>query len=185
MFISAECKLGSLVMPRRSLFLLAAAVVMLYFVIIMFMLSPLNGSKSSFYGHGYMNHFSYRQLPAVNWCKELRWRSPPAPHAVALVSYPGSGNTWLRYLLQQATGIYFVPSGINKWLKKYKIALTPELEYIAILNNDCPVTSVWQSSLQYLFCLNKFYNKLPLILYKSMVKGTSINWKQIILHKYS
>ncbi|XP_063833242.1 WSCD family member AAEL009094 [Ostrinia nubilalis] len=92
-------------MPRRSLLLLAAAVVMLYFLIIMFMLSPLNGSKSTYYGHGYMNHFSYRQLPAVNWCKELRWRSPPAPHVVALVSYPGSGNTWLRYLLQQATGI--------------------------------------------------------------------------------
>ena len=24
---------------------------------------------------------------------------------IALVSFPGSGNTWLRYLLQQATGI--------------------------------------------------------------------------------
>jgi hypothetical protein len=26
--------------------------------------------------------------------------------AIALASFPGSGNTWLRYLLQQATGIY-------------------------------------------------------------------------------
>lgn len=26
--------------------------------------------------------------------------------AVALASFPGSGNTWLRYLLQQATGVY-------------------------------------------------------------------------------
>lgn len=25
---------------------------------------------------------------------------------VALASFPGSGNTWLRYLLQQATGLY-------------------------------------------------------------------------------
>lgn len=25
---------------------------------------------------------------------------------IALASFPGSGNTWLRYLLQQATGIY-------------------------------------------------------------------------------
>ena len=24
----------------------------------------------------------------------------------ALVSYPGSGNTWLRYLIEEATGIY-------------------------------------------------------------------------------
>lgn len=27
---------------------------------------------------------------------------------VALVSFPGSGNTWLRYLLQQATGTYIL-----------------------------------------------------------------------------
>jgi hypothetical protein len=26
------------------------------------------------------------------------------PHA--LVSYPGSGNTWLRYLIEATTGIY-------------------------------------------------------------------------------
>lgn len=25
---------------------------------------------------------------------------------IALASFPGSGNTWLRYLLQQATGLY-------------------------------------------------------------------------------
>ncbi|GBP55733.1 WSCD family member AAEL009094 [Eumeta japonica] len=46
-----------------------------------------------------------RQVPSVSWCKELRWRSPPTSDVVALVSFPGSGNTWLRYLLQQITGI--------------------------------------------------------------------------------
>lgn len=30
---------------------------------------------------------------------------PSAPMLTALASFPGSGNTWLRYLLQQATGI--------------------------------------------------------------------------------
>lgn len=30
---------------------------------------------------------------------------PTAPLLTALASFPGSGNTWLRYLLQQATGI--------------------------------------------------------------------------------
>uniref|UniRef100_A0A182PBY4 Sulfotransferase domain-containing protein n=1 Tax=Anopheles epiroticus TaxID=199890 RepID=A0A182PBY4_9DIPT len=30
---------------------------------------------------------------------------PSKPELAALVSFPGSGNTWLRYLLQQATGI--------------------------------------------------------------------------------
>ncbi|TDG39301.1 hypothetical protein AWZ03_014277 [Drosophila navojoa] len=29
----------------------------------------------------------------------------PSPMLTALASFPGSGNTWLRYLLQQATGI--------------------------------------------------------------------------------
>ncbi|KPJ12439.1 WSCD family member AGAP003962 [Papilio machaon] len=41
----------------------------------------------------------------VEWCKELHWQTPPLPFAIALASYPGSGNTWLRYLLQQVTGI--------------------------------------------------------------------------------
>ena len=43
--------------------------------------------------------------PAIEWCRgPLRAKAPPGP-AVALASFPGSGNTWLRYLLQQATGI--------------------------------------------------------------------------------
>ncbi|KAL4711902.1 hypothetical protein ACJJTC_006071 [Scirpophaga incertulas] len=91
-------------MSRRSLFLLAAVVVLLYFSIIMVMLSPLNVPKASYLGHGYLHHFTYRQ-PRVHWCKELQWRSPPVADVVALVSHPGSGNTWLRYLLQQVTGI--------------------------------------------------------------------------------
>ncbi|XP_069987402.1 WSCD family member AAEL009094 isoform X1 [Penaeus vannamei] len=39
------------------------------------------------------------------WCQHLRWRDPPGP-TTALVSFPGSGNTWIRYLLQQVTGYY-------------------------------------------------------------------------------
>ncbi|RVE53976.1 hypothetical protein evm_001379 [Chilo suppressalis] len=92
-------------MSRRYLFLLAAAVVMLYFSIIIFMLSPLHGARDSLYEHGSLNSFAFRQLPVLHWCQGLQWKSPPSPHVVALVSFPGSGNTWLRYLLQQATGI--------------------------------------------------------------------------------
>ncbi|XP_075983949.1 WSCD family member AAEL009094 [Anticarsia gemmatalis] len=92
-------------MVRRSILLLAAAVVALYFTIILFMLNPLHGAKHAYYGSGYMNHFAFRHDPPINWCNELRWRNPPSPDVVALVSYPGSGNTWLRYLLQQVTGI--------------------------------------------------------------------------------
>ncbi|KOB68402.1 Uncharacterized protein OBRU01_18345 [Operophtera brumata] len=86
-------------MSRRSIFLLAAAVVLLYFSIILFMSSPLHSTRGSYY-----DHLSLRQIPVVNWCKELQWRSPTS-NVTALVSYPGSGNTWLRYLLQQVTGI--------------------------------------------------------------------------------
>lgn len=106
MFILNKIEITLAVMSRRSIFLLAAAVVMLYFSIILFMLNPLHGSRGGYYGGGgYMSNFAYRHEPPVNWCSELRWRSPPSPDVVALVSYPGSGNTWLRYLLQQATGI--------------------------------------------------------------------------------
>ena len=36
-------------------------------------------------------------------CSRLRYISPPGPRT-ALASFPGSGNTWVRHLLQQATG---------------------------------------------------------------------------------
>lgn len=39
----------------------------------------------------------------IQWCTELKFFEPPRK-TIALVSFPGSGNTWLRYLLQQATG---------------------------------------------------------------------------------
>ena len=41
------------------------------------------------------------------WCRPLRFRDSTSQRdgVVALASFPGSGNTWLRYLLQQATGI--------------------------------------------------------------------------------
>ena len=41
----------------------------------------------------------------IEWCHENRlWANSTRPR-VALASYPGSGNTWMRYLLQQSTGI--------------------------------------------------------------------------------
>jgi hypothetical protein len=46
-----------------------------------------------------------RTGPQIEWCKApLGYKAAPGP-LVALASFPGSGNTWLRYLLQQATGI--------------------------------------------------------------------------------
>ena len=45
-----------------------------------------------------------RPRQTIKWCKELVMKAAPGP-VTALASFPGSGNTWLRYLLQQATGI--------------------------------------------------------------------------------
>jgi len=39
----------------------------------------------------------------LQWCQALRFLEKPGP-VVALASFPGSGNTWVRYLLQQVTG---------------------------------------------------------------------------------
>lgn len=46
-------------------------------------------------------------IPDNHSCRPLRYRAvnPERDGVIALASYPGSGNTWLRYLLQQATGI--------------------------------------------------------------------------------
>ena len=45
------------------------------------------------------------KINIIQWCKGyLHFLDPPGP-LTALASYPGSGNTWLRYLIQQATGI--------------------------------------------------------------------------------
>ena len=46
-----------------------------------------------------------QDLSNFNWCHGfLKYLDPPGP-LTALASYPGSGNTWIRYLIQQATGI--------------------------------------------------------------------------------
>lgn len=39
----------------------------------------------------------------VQVCVIPGFRNPPGP-VTALASFPGSGNTWIRFLVQQATG---------------------------------------------------------------------------------
>ena len=57
---------------------------------------------------------------AIEWCRlPLRLQPRPGP-VVALASFPGSGNTWLRYLIQQATGDY--PSLFRSALNQHTIA---------------------------------------------------------------
>ena len=40
-----------------------------------------------------------------SWCNGLKYRQGVGVKT-ALASFPGSGNTWVRYLLQQVSGIY-------------------------------------------------------------------------------
>ena len=42
----------------------------------------------------------------IQWClgNSLKTLDPPGP-ITGLLSFPGSGNTWLRYLIQKTTGI--------------------------------------------------------------------------------
>ena len=46
-----------------------------------------------------------RRMPGntITWCKDLGMKAATGP-LTALASFPGSGNTWCRYLIQQATG---------------------------------------------------------------------------------
>lgn len=61
-------------------------------------------SKSKNYEYGVSSYRSSKRFK-IDWCTSLQFREPPKP-TIALASFPGSGNTWLRYLLQQATGFY-------------------------------------------------------------------------------
>ncbi|XP_076800115.1 sialate:O-sulfotransferase 1-like [Clavelina lepadiformis] len=48
----------------------------------------------------------YRTFSEDTRCGNIRLLSPADYKQTALVSFPGSGNTWTRYLLERATGIY-------------------------------------------------------------------------------
>ena len=51
------------------------------------------------------NNKMVKRIPGnfITWCKNLGMRAATGP-LTALASFPGSGNTWCRYLIQQATG---------------------------------------------------------------------------------
>ena len=55
--------------------------------------------------------------PQVKNCSERTFRGPNSP-LVALVSFHGSGNTWLRYMIEQATGYFSGSIYCDSVLKK-------------------------------------------------------------------
>jgi len=48
----------------------------------------------------------YRTLAEDQRCKPLRFLPADSTLRPTLVSFPGSGNTWVRHMIEQATGIY-------------------------------------------------------------------------------
>ncbi|XP_022246035.1 WSCD family member GA21586-like [Limulus polyphemus] len=52
---------------------------------------------------GFQYNPLFRSSQNVYPCKISKLRDPPGP-VTALASFPGSGNTWIRYLVQQSTG---------------------------------------------------------------------------------
>lgn len=69
-----------------------------------FTLYHLSKSKPNYFVHKYGLLYLGHLHTFKNWtCKPVLFSKIPLP-STALASYPGSGNSWLRHLLQQTTG---------------------------------------------------------------------------------
>ena len=61
-----------------------------------------------------------KQMSGESWChKDLSFLNRTSGPIVALVSFPGSGNSWVRHLLEQATGVYTGSVYCDTTLKAY------------------------------------------------------------------
>ena len=77
----------------------------LYPLLVALVLCSLYFMSPRIYQSQQKKYCKHRNESKIEWCHENRlWANSSRPW-VALVSYPGSGNTWMRYLLQQSTGI--------------------------------------------------------------------------------
>lgn len=65
----------------------------------------------------YSSYSSGKKSAVMDECRKRRFRQKQGP-IVALVSSPGSGNTWLRYLLEQSSGIFTGSIYCDHTLKK-------------------------------------------------------------------
>ncbi|CAB4061817.1 unnamed protein product [Lepeophtheirus salmonis] len=61
--------------------------------------------------HRFSNFIQRRST--IKWCHNLSFLNPKGP-ITALASFPGSGNTWVRYLIQQLTGSIYIDYDLMK-----------------------------------------------------------------------
>ncbi|XP_060076046.1 WSCD family member AGAP003962-like [Ylistrum balloti] len=92
--------------PKRSaLTIIACAVVYVGAVNLLALYSMVKSYNSPVSWVQRFGHLYIGKPDTNNWtCKGLRYSTIPLP-LTALVSFPGSGNTWLRHVIQQATGV--------------------------------------------------------------------------------
>ena len=77
------------------------------------------------------------QIPKNQNCKKMSFRDSGTP--VALVSWPGSGNSWVRLLLESTTGIY--TGGVDCDFSYYAAGMIGEG---IVSNNVIVVKSHWE-----------------------------------------
>ena len=94
---------------------LSLGVVLFFSVFLLYLVANRSAISDSQGRHGSENTATSLPLETTNmsiksgfeWCSPLRYIPIEQRHnKTALASFPGSGNTWLRYLLQQVTGIF-------------------------------------------------------------------------------
>ncbi|XP_068166164.1 sialate:O-sulfotransferase 2-like [Antennarius striatus] len=70
---------------------------------------------------GGVNRLSVFKLKSrYNLCLERRFLSPQSKKLVALASFPGSGNTWTRHLIELTTGFYTGSIYLDKSLYRHE-----------------------------------------------------------------
>ncbi|XP_069135593.1 WSCD family member AAEL009094-like [Argopecten irradians] len=92
--------------PRRSILtVITCAVTYVGVVNLLAFYSMIRSYDSPVSWIQHYGHMFIQRTGTNNWtCKGLRYSTIPLP-PTALVSFPGSGNTWLRHVIQQATGV--------------------------------------------------------------------------------
>ena len=94
----------------------------------------------------------------IDWCKQLKYRRDPAGIITALVSFPGSGNTWVRYLLQQVSGLYtgsiysdgvLMASGFAEFIQNHKVLVVKTHEWGEVSRWETDIKTVFRTDFKY------------------------------------